>query len=518
VDRASPVEGSLGWAREEASAVFEVAEVGASVAKDAYREAEPGLRVDLINAQYDLREAPFPVIVLLAGDDRTGCQEVLNLIHHWMDARYIDTWVFGRPSDEERERPRFWRYWRALPPRGRIGLMSGAWMTRLIADRVAGRVDDPELQRRLEHVRRFERTLLDDGAVFVKLWLHLPKKEFKKRFRKARKEDAEWRIDEEDWRVFEVYDEAMPVVEQAIQATNQADAAWELVESTDDRHRNLAVARAILAGITAGLARPEPPAPEPPALPEDDAPRKATVLDGVDLTKSLDRATYRERLEAEQRRLVELSRRARRAGVSSVLVFEGWDAAGKGGVIRRITQALDAQDYRVVPISAPTDEENAHPYLWRFWRHLPRAGSMLIFDRSWYGRVLVERVEGFARPDAWERAYGEISDFEAQLVEHGMPVSKFWLHIDREEQLRRFEAREKTPYKKYKITDDDYRNRQRWPLYEEAVHDMVARTSTELAPWHLIPAADKRFARVAVLAKVADALEQALGNAKDKGA
>jgi AMP-polyphosphate phosphotransferase len=164
----------------------------------------------------------------------------------------------------------------------------------------------------------------------------------------------------------------------------------------------------------------------------------------------------------------------------------------------------------VVPISAPTDEENAHHYLWRFWRHLPRAGSMLIFDRSWYGRVLVERVDGFARPEEWERAYDEINDFEAQLVEHGIPVAKFWLHIDPGEQLRRFEAREKTLYKKYKISDDDYRNRERWPLYEAAVHDMVARTSPEHAPWHLVPAADKRFARVAVLEKVADALAQAL--------
>jgi AMP-polyphosphate phosphotransferase len=492
------------------TAVFEVAEVGASLAKEAYQEAEPGLRVDLINAQYDLRNAPFPVIVLVAGDDRTGCQEVLNLIHDWMDARYIDTWVFGRPSDEERERPRFWRYWRALPPRGGIGLYSGAWMTNLIADRVAERIGEDEWNRRLDHVRRFERALLDDGAVLVKLWLHLPKKEFKKRFRKARKEDAEWRIDEQAWRIYAVYDEAMPVVEQSILATNQPGGAWQLVESSDARHRNLAVARAILAGITGGLARPAPAPAEPLPLPGPEVPRKPTVLDGVDLSKSLERDEYREKLEAQQRRLVELSRRARRQGVSSVLVFEGWDAAGKGGAIRRITQALDAQDYRVVPISAPTDEENAHHYLWRFWRHLPRAGSMLIFDRSWYGRVLVERVDGFARPEEWERAYDEINDFEAQLVEHGIPVAKFWLHIDPGEQLRRFEAREKTLYKKYKISDDDYRNRERWPLYEAAVHDMVARTSPEHVPWHLVPAADKRFARVAVLEKVADALAQAL--------
>jgi polyphosphate kinase 2 (PPK2 family) len=194
----------------------------------------------------------------------------------------------------------------------------------------------------------------------------------------------------------------------------------------------------------------------------------------------------------------------------AAIVFEGWDAAGKGGAIRRLTRPLSARDYEVVSYAAPTEEERAHPWLWRFWRRLPRAGRMLIFDRSHYGRVLVERVEGFAKPDEWERAYDEIVDFERQLCEHGCIVLKFWLHISQSEQLARFRARQQTPYKKYKITEEDFRNRQRWDDYVRAVDEMVARTSTEHAPWHLVPANDKRVARLEVLKQVNRALERAL--------
>jgi polyphosphate kinase 2 (PPK2 family) len=191
-------------------------------------------------------------------------------------------------------------------------------------------------------------------------------------------------------------------------------------------------------------------------------------------------------------------------------VFEGWDAAGKGGVIRRLTAAMDPENYTLFPISAPTEEEKAHPYLWRFWRRLPRAGKVAIFDRSWYGRVLVERVEDFARQSEWQRAYYEINDFEEQLYEHGILLLKFWLHIDPDEQLQRFQERETTPYKKYKMTEDDYRNRDQWPAYEQAVHEMVAQTSTACAPWHLVASQNKRWARIEVLKTICRALKRRL--------
>ena len=191
-------------------------------------------------------------------------------------------------------------------------------------------------------------------------------------------------------------------------------------------------------------------------------------------------------------------------------MFEGLDAAGKGGAIRRVTQALDARQLPRLPVAAPTDEEKAQPYLWRFWRHLPRTGHVAIFDRSWYGRVLVERVEGFASEDEWLRAYGEINDFEEELADDGIVVVKFWLAISKEEQLRRFEEREQSAFKRFKITDEDWRNREKWDEYDDAVNDMVDRTSTPQAPWTLVEAEDKHWARVKVLKTLCDRLTREL--------
>ena len=252
-----------------------------------------------------------------------------------------------------------------------------------------------------------------------------------------------------------------------------------------------------------------------PAPASSEAKAGKSALDRVDLSQRLDKSEYEPRLEAAQHALFDLGRAARERAISSVLVFEGWDAAGKGGAIRRLAHAFDPRALRVVPIAAPTSEERAHPWLWRFWRHLPRAGRVLVFDRSWYGRVLVERVEGFAQEEDWRRAYEEIVDFERCLVEHGCALVKFWLHIDPDEQLRRFEERERTPHKRHKITPEDYRNRERWSDYERAVDEMLLRTSTAEAPWTVVGANDKRWARVRVLESVRDALEQRLGASSD---
>ncbi len=230
----------------------------------------------------------------------------------------------------------------------------------------------------------------------------------------------------------------------------------------------------------------------------------------MDLSKQLEKDDYEKKLHRLWGRLAELSEKAHKTGMSSVFAFEGWDAAGKGGAIRRLTRAMDAAHYRVIPIAAPTDEELAHHYLWRFWRHVPRAGHVAIFDRSWYGRVLVERIEAFAAEDEWKRAYAEINDFEGQLADRGVLVLKFWIHLSEEEQLRRFKAREKVPFKKYKITPDDYRNRERRNDYELAANEMIQRTSTQYAKWHLVAANDKRWARIEVLKTVCRSMAKAL--------
>ena len=482
--------------------MLEVAEVGAEVSRREYEAQVPALRVDLLNAQFEVRDADFPVVVILAGDDRQGVNELVHLLHEWMDARYMPVHAFGPPTDGERARPPFWRYWRALPGRGQMAILFGAWPVSCVADRVQGELGEADFERRLDHIERTERALADAGALLLKFWIHVPKKELARRVKKARKRGL--RADERDWRVYEVYDEALPIVERMLRRTHRSGAAWEVVEGTDWRHRNLSVARGLLSALSARLEA----GPRPVSEVETSGSVPA-LLESVDLSKRLEVDAYREKRDERQARLARIWARAREQERSAVLVFEGWDAAGKGGVIRRITQALDARDYRVVPIAAPSPEEKAHHYLWRFWRQLPRSGRLLVFDRSWYGRVLVERVEGLAREDEWRRAYAEINDFEEQIVDHGIPLLKFWLHIDPEEQLRRFRAREQTPYKKYKLTDEDYRNRDRWDDYTLAVNEMVARTGGEPAPWHLVPANDKRWARVEVLDRVCDHLAAA---------
>lgn len=496
--------------------MFEAVELGHTIDKQDYNAAIPHLRVDLINAQYDLQAHPQALLILLMGDDRQSGNDVINHLGNWMDGRYIHNHFFGEPREEEQERPRFWRYWERLPRHGTTGVFVGAWALSAIADYQAGILTEEAFRRRCHHIYRFENMLANDGVILLKFWFHQSKKDFKHRLKAAKKhpETAWQRVDEADWQVYEHYDEFIQCSEQYIRLTSSGATPWTLVESTDARYRNLTVAKTILKGLQTGLTIAPPPPPEPAPSELVIAPyvtaSDRSVLDTLDMSTDSDWGAYRKQLEKYQARLNRFTREARQTGLSTVLVFEGWDAAGKGGVIRRLTQAMDAQDYRVIPVGAPTDIEKAHHYLWRFWQHVPRRGRMIIFDRSWYGRVLVERVEGFATPQEWRWAYSEINDFEAQLWEHGIVVLKFWLHIDPDEQLRRFQQREQTPYKKYKITEDDYRNRDRWDDYELAVTDMVGRTSTTHAPWHLIPANDKRRARVQVIKTVCKALKHHL--------
>jgi polyphosphate:AMP phosphotransferase len=487
----------------------------AKLSKAEFEAVEPGLRVELLNAQFDLQQrGDTALLVLLAGDDRVGCDEVFDRLHQWMDARRIDAAVFpAQLTDEEHAWPPFWRYWQALPGRGRTGLFFGGWVNEPLVARLTGKLGKRELGRRIEQVRALERTLVADGTTLLKLWIHLPHEEHRKRVRRARrKPEKEWRVEDGDIRLFERLDEALPLAEDFLQRTDTAHAPWVVVDGSDDRQRDVSVGRAVLGALQRALATPV----EAPGATVEVAVEVAVPdfgrgpLDELDLATVLPEDEYEQRLEQLQARLSKLSRKARRKGVASVLVFEGWDAAGKGGAIRRLTGAMSARDVKVLTIAAPTDEERAHHYLWRFWRRLPRPGRMAIFDRSWYGRVLVERVEGFATEAEWRRAYEEIDEFESQLVEHGLPLCKFWLHIDREEQERRFRAREHTPYKKYKLTDEDRRNRARWDEYVRAVHEMLHRTSTPAAPWTLVAANDKRHARIRVLEQVCARLEERL--------
>jgi len=492
--------------------MFEVAELGQTVDKQEFEERIPDLRIGLLQAQQALLKADFPVVILVSGVDGAGKGDTVNLLNEWMDPRYLRTFAFGGKSDEERERPEYWRFWRALPPKGHIGLYVGSWYSDPIADRVHDRLSDAELDGHLLRIKTFEQELVDDGALIIKFWLHLSKAEQKKRL-KALADDpgTAWRVTPQDRRHLKLYDHFRRVAERTLRETSTGQAPWTIVEGSDTRYRSLTIGQHILDRIRERLER----GGEQCRSGTISTPmRKRTLLDALDLSLSLPKREYKQELGQLQNRLSLLSRHAREQKVSSILVFEGWDAAGKGGVIRRMVPAMDARGYQVIPIAAPTDEERAHHYLWRFWRHIPRAGFTTVYDRSWYGRVLVERVEQFAGDDEWMRAYAEINDFEEQLTDAGIVLMKYWVHIGKDEQLARFQAREQIPWKQHKITEEDYRNREKWDQYEHAVNDMIERTSTEYAPWTLIEGNDKRHARVKAIRLFCERLERALDREK----
>ena len=492
--------------------MFESAELGHAITKQTYARQVPKLRESLLDAQYDLfQNGRFPVVILIGGVDGAGKGETVNLLNEWMDPRHIRTTAFGEPSEEEAERPPMWRFWRALPPKGKIGILFGHWYTDPIIGRVVGRTKQSQLVQDIEEIVRFEKMLADEGALMLKFWFHLSKDRQKKRLKALEKNPkTRWRVTDTDWERFKQYDKFRKVSEFALRQTSTASAPWIVVEGEDAAYRNLTVGRTLLAAMRERLDQKpvkqfeDRIAPIPPAIDKRD------VLGALDLGLKLDRKQYAKLRQLYQGRLNLLSRDPKFRKRSVILVFEGNDAAGKGGAIRRVTRALDARQYQNVPVAAPTEEERAQPYLWRFWRQVPRHGRFAIFDRSWYGRVLVERVEGFAPEFDWARAYSEINDFEQQLAENGAIVIKFWLAISKEEQYRRFKEREKTAFKRFKITPEDWRNRKQWDAYEKAVCNMVDRTSTDIAPWTLVEANDKLHARAKVLRTICGRMEAAL--------
>jgi polyphosphate:AMP phosphotransferase len=500
--------------------MFEAAEVGRTLSKTEFKTQEPVLRAELLEAQRQLGQSSFPVIVLFAGVDTAGKGETVSLLNEWMDPRWITTRGYSKPSDEERERPRLWRYWRDLPPDGRIAMFLSAWYSTPIRNRVGRRSTMAEFDAALDEIAAFERALTDDGAVVLKFWMHLGKQAQKKRLKAFERDPRQhWRVTKRSWKHWHMFDLFVAAADRAIRRTSTDQAPWHIVEGEDHHYRSIVVGTivrdAIRRALDAKAAVPEKrPARKRPVGRVDRTlravEREYNLLDRLDMRQRLSRARFQTDFEQLQGRLNLLVKKARESGVSTIVVFEGWDAAGKGGAIRRITSALDARDYQVIPIAAPTDEERARHYLWRFWRQLPRAGHMTIFDRSWYGRVLVERVEQFATETEYRRAYGEITNFEEHLVTHGIVLVKFWLHITKGEQLRRFRERERVEVKRWKITDEDWRNRAKWSDYTMAVDEMVARTSTTIAPWTLVEANDKLFARIKVLKTLAERMESRL--------
>jgi polyphosphate:AMP phosphotransferase len=491
--------------------MFESVELDHAIDKARFEEEYPNLRTEFLDAQFDLIESKrFPVILLVAGMEGTGVIDALTSAQKVLDSRHVVTFALDEPTQEELERPHMWRFWRVLPPKGEMGVYVGSWYTAPFTDRVLDKISEAEFEQQLDAIKRFEAMLAAEGALILKIWLHLSKDDQKKSLKKLEKDDrTKWRIEESPWGGSKRYKEVQSAAGHMMRVTGTDQAPWIPVNAANRYYRSLMVGKTILNAVRTRLDQEQhvevSAVTAPVNIPDVD---QKTLLSTLDLSLKLEKEDYKKQLSHYQDRLNELVWSKKFKKRSLVLVFEGNDAAGKGGSIRRVIEFLDPRRYRVNQFAAPTDEEKAQPYLWRFWRRLPRRSHIAIFDRSWYGRVLVERVEGFCSEADWRRAYSEINDFESELASAGTIVIKFWLAIDKDEQTQRFKAREETDYKQYKITDEDWRNREKWDEYADAVCDMIDHTGTSEAPWVLVEANDKFYARVKVLKTLCEQIEK----------
>lgn len=497
--------------------MLETLDLSRSLSKEEYRDIVDPLQIRLGELQRTLRAERVPTLIVFEGWDAAGKGTCMNALMQPLDPRGFRVYPDRPPSEEERLRPFLWRFWNRMPPAGEISIFDRSWYWHLLRGRIDETLPKRAWREGYSSVNDFEETLVDSGIVLIKFWLQISRKEQRRRFERLQADPTEkWKVTREDWRQHERYEDYREAVEEMLARTETAPGPWTVVEAENRRFAVAKVFETVAAAWEQAASRPKTTKERAPATPVKERTRLPGVLQVVDLSQKLDERAYEAQLEPLQLRLRALEHELYVHRIPVTVVTEGWDAAGKGGAIRRLTAKLDPRGFEVVGISAPNDDERAHHYLWRFWRQVPKGGHLSIFDRSWYGRVLVERVEGFCTDEEWRRAYRELNEFERQLTEGGGVVVKLWFHIDKETQLARFKERESSGYKKWKITGEDWRNREKWPRYEEAVAEMIERTSTTYAPWKVIAANDKYFARIAVLRAVVEAIENAVPGARRK--
>ncbi len=465
------------------------------------------LQEKLTAQQIRLKDKKLPVIVLVEGWAAAGKGGLINDLISELDPRFSSVFSVDSALRDADRYPFLYPFFKAIPEEGKLLFMDGGWMEAAVRARLGGRLGKKDYARLLRSVNRFERQLRDNGYLLLKLFVNLPREEQTKRLKELRsEEDTRWRVSAYDLRQNEDYSEFRKAYDGFMAETGEI-TPWHVLDGSKKNRLKYDALRLLTELIDAGAAAGK----QHGAAFEESFPLlEMPKLSEVDLSVKLEREEYKEELKELQEKLSRLHNVIYRKKIPVVICYEGWDAAGKGGNIRRLAYPLDPRGFDVYPIASPEPHELARHYLWRFWTRLPRTGHFAIFDRTWYGRVMVERIEGFCQKEDWQRAYNEINEFEEELHDWDAVVLKFWIHIDRETQLQRFENRQNTPEKQWKITEEDWRNREKWPQYEEAVSEMLEKTSTTFAPWHVIESNDKLYARIKVLRIVADALEEAI--------
>lgn len=494
--------------------MLEKIDLSKKMGKKEFKTVMDAETVRLGMLQRECKDLKIPVIIVFEGFGAAGKGTLINQLIQPLDPRGFKVYSIIGESEEEKMRPFLWRFWTKTPENGRIAIFDRSWYRRVLVDRFDELTTEDQLGYAYQEIVSFEKTLADGGAVIIKFFLDITRKEQAKRFEKLldNKETA-WRVSKGDLKRNKYFEEYKIMNEEMLQKTDTDFAPWTIVEAMDREYAAVKVIRTVADRLEKQVEEVKAAAknkkvtdgkrPDRPAF-------QSSILSSVDLSLAYTKEEYKERLKALQKRLSVLHSELYRRRIPVVLGFEGWDAGGKGGAIKRLTQCMDPRGYAVNPTAAPNDIEKAHHYLWRFWQNMPKAGHVAIFDRTWYGRVMVERIEGFCSPEEWRRAYKEINDMEEHLTNSGAIVIKFWMQIDKDEQERRFKERMETPEKQWKITDEDWRNREKWDAYEEAVDEMMIRTSTTYAPWVIVEGNDKYYARIKVLETVVKAIEERL--------
>ena len=516
--------------------MLEKVDLTKKISKEEYREKMPQLESKLGFLQRRCKELKIPVLIVFEGFGASGKGLQIGRLIQSMDPRGFQVYPIKNETEEERMHPFMWRFWTKTPERGRISIFDGSWYRKVLIDRFEMRTKEKDLPDVFHSINSFEEQLADDGNVIIKLFLDIDKKEQKKRFDKLKKnKESAWRVSQGDLERNVRYDEYASMMEDMLFKTDSDYAPWTIIESMDRRFATVKIYTTVIKALADQIEKIQEEIEtrdarkatesesthisDPAAELAREADREmrglqVSILSKADLSLEYTREENKEKLDKLQKKLEKLHGELYRRRIPVVLGFEGWDAGGKGGAIKRLTAKMDPRGYAVNPTASPNDIEKAHHYLWRFWRAMPKDGHVAIFDRTWYGRVMVERIEGFCTKEEWQRAYKEINDMEKDLHDAGAIVIKFWMHIDKDEQERRFKERQENPEKQWKITDEDWRNREKWDQYEDAVNEMLLRTSTDYAPWVVVEGNDKYYARVKVLRTVVEAIEKRIKEMK----
>ncbi|WP_340820735.1 polyphosphate:AMP phosphotransferase [Methanolobus sp. WCC4] len=494
--------------------MLENVDLSKKLSKKDYDNVIDELQIHIGELQRKAWKMDIPVIIVFEGWHASGMTEIINRFLLALNPMGFDLYTTGKPCHQEEQKPLLWRFWIKIPKKGSIAIFDRSWYRRAIIEHDGKGKADSRMPKCLDGITYFERQLTDEGYLLIKFFLHVSKEEQERRYQELKRDGVPlFIVEEEELEYLNEYDRHLPMIEGILERTDRAHAPWTIIEAEDRNFATVKVLAKTIESIESKIVEVENTVkatqghhPENCIIPNIDS----SILEKVDMDKSLTFKEYKKQKKACQKKIAKLQYELFRNQIPLIVVFEGWDASGKGGGIKRFAQKLNPRLYRVTPVGVPSEYDLAHHYLWRFYNEIPEAGHIGIYDRSWYGRVLVERVEKLCNTHEWKRAYREINEFEETLTNYGAIIIKFWTHIDKGEQLNRFKQRENTAHKQWKITPDDWRNREKWDLYLNAADEMLQKTSTTRAPWTIVEANDKYYARIKILETIIERIESEL--------